>query len=45
MKFTFQYGEIKSLIEGVVISNTDKFTFQYGEIKSSSDISSIAIST
>ena len=34
MKFTFQYGEIKSLSAGDAEIYRSQFTFQYGEIKS-----------
>ena len=35
MEFTFQYGEIKSLVLVFIIHFQMIFTFQYGEIKSS----------
>ena len=34
VKFTFQYGEIKSIDFLFLLRYTIRFTFQYGEIKS-----------
>ena len=34
LKFTFQYGEIKSRSQISVQQKARRFTFQYGEIKS-----------
>ena len=35
LRFTFQYGEIKSGVHTMTAPEKNRFTFQYGEIKSS----------